>query len=142
MNALEIAKYVINYALENDAPISNLQLQKILYFLVRDFYKKTSRFLFVEDFIAYPLGPVVQEVYEVYRGYGSSKIFDKTSPEAKLDEETKSTVDSILNRYIRETAFNLVNLSHCKGGAWQQTIDHKGPYRVIDKELIKKDDCK
>ena len=38
--ASDVSKYIVEYAYDNGSSVSNLQLQKILYFLWIDFYKE------------------------------------------------------------------------------------------------------
>ncbi len=37
-NALDVAKYIITYCKKNQKPISNLKLQKLLYFVQSQFF--------------------------------------------------------------------------------------------------------
>lgn len=139
MNALNVAKYVINYALENNSPISNLQLQKILYFLDGEYFSNIREFLINDDFVAYPLGPVNENVYQVYKGYGASKIFDRNT-DIKLDNDVnEQVVKRILSRRVKMTAHDLVDESHEKGKAWDRTVSGFGMYNKIDKQLMKED---
>lgn len=43
MKALDVAKYIINKCIELNKPISNLQLQKIMYFVHLGYLKKLAR---------------------------------------------------------------------------------------------------
>lgn len=54
--AVHIAKYIINKCTIDQHPISNLQLQKILYCIQRDFLKN-DMLAFDDDFEAWPFGP-------------------------------------------------------------------------------------
>lgn len=58
-DAAEVAKFIITECFKSNIAISNLKLQKMLYFLWVDFFKKTGRRLFMDDFCAWQLGPVV-----------------------------------------------------------------------------------
>ena len=72
-SALEIARYIISKCSFDKEPISNLQLQKILYCLQTKFLK-TSSALFDDKFEAWDFGPVVPEVYYQYCGFGAIPI--------------------------------------------------------------------
>ena len=39
-SALALSKYIVTKCIEDNCPISNLQLQKILYYIQRDFLKR------------------------------------------------------------------------------------------------------
>ncbi len=58
-----VADYTISYCTRAKKPISNLKLQKMLYFLWVDYYKKTKCELYLDDICAWKLGPVVPNVY-------------------------------------------------------------------------------
>lgn len=73
-HALEIAKYVIDKCFKEGAPVTNLRLQKLLYFIQLESYKKKSIFMFDDDLYAWQFGPVVPEVYYEYNMYGGSPI--------------------------------------------------------------------
>lgn len=139
MNALNVSKYIINYALSNNNPISNLQLQKILYFLDGEYFGITREFLLDDYFVAYPLGPVIESVYQVYKGYGASKIFDRNDG-VKLDLDiNEQTVNSILYRRVKMSAHDLVDESHIEGRAWDKTVKTLGMYSRIDRRLMEED---
>ena len=71
--ALEIAKYIIDKCTKDNCPISNLQLQKILYYIQREFLQQ-GEIAFPEEIEAWQFGPVVPEVYRQYCGFGALPI--------------------------------------------------------------------
>ena len=70
LNAMDAAKYVINLCAAENEPISNLQLQTILYYIQAAFYKHFGRPCFDDNFEAWMFGPVLPEVYYQYCGAG------------------------------------------------------------------------
>ena len=66
---LEVAKYIISRCSELRNPVSNLKLQKMLYFIWIEFYKHTGRTLFLDDICAWQLGPAVPIVYYEFCQY-------------------------------------------------------------------------
>ena len=52
-SAMEIAKYIITKCSEDNSPLSNLQLQKIMYYVQREFLQKKNVPLFNDDFYAW-----------------------------------------------------------------------------------------
>ena len=75
-NVLDVSRYVINYSNEKDYGISNLKLQKILYFIQAYFLISTPNGMpcFREKIEAWDFGPVVPEAYREYKQYGSTDI--------------------------------------------------------------------
>ena len=62
--ALDIARYIIKYCKDNGYSISNLKLQKLLYFVQAQFLVTyNGRPAFEEKIEAWDFGPVVPEVY-------------------------------------------------------------------------------
>lgn len=138
--ALDVARYIVQYCYDKGSPISNLQLQKILYFAWIDYFTETSKSLFDDTIRAWALGPVIVEVYNKYSIYGSMPIrpVDETS-DFFGDAEDKSIFDSIIDRYRKMSAFSLVDKSHVKNGAWDLVYNQRRNYgsNIIPYELIR-----
>ena len=75
-NVLDVAIYVINYAHDADygESMSNLKLQKILYYIQAAFLVEKNRECFKAVIIAGEFGPVIPEVYQKYKIYGRRGI--------------------------------------------------------------------
>ena len=75
-DVLEVCRHVINYSNEQDYGISNLKLQKVLYFIQAYFLiDKTKNAPCFDDKIeAWNFGPVVPTAYHEYKQYGSGDI--------------------------------------------------------------------
>lgn len=133
--ALDIAKYIITYYYTKSKPINNLRLQRILYFLWIDFYKQTGRDLFSDKFCAWSLGSVVLTVYNEFCVYAGIPILKKY--EININDNDAVAIDTILERYIHRSTYDLINQSRVSGGAWDATYDNKkGIYRIIPFSLI------
>ena len=93
VNALELAKYILK---ESSKDLSNLELQKTLYFTELDYIKEFGKSLISNDFEAWQYGPVVRDVYCEYRNYGANSI-DKPEKETLSKELTeKSPYDKLI----------------------------------------------
>ncbi len=136
MKGLDVARYIVDKCYRNDKPITNLHLQKILYFVQGEYYRKTGELLIDDDFLAWQYGPVIQEVYDEYSWHYSSRIYE--TYDLDIDEEITEVIDPIIEAKRRKTAGALVNESHKPGGAWDQVYD-EDKKTVIPKELIRKD---
>ncbi|MED4267348.1 Panacea domain-containing protein [Priestia megaterium] len=114
---------------------THLQLQKLVYFFYCKYVQKYKSKPFTEQFVAWQYGPVVKEVYEEFKGYGRNEIDVDDSEEILKDDPFKlsaysrflktpihhqisDVVDETLDIFGGKTAFELVNLSHDKGGPW------------------------
>ena len=72
--AQEVAKYVVSRCCESGRPINNLKLQKMLYFLWIDYYRKTGSMLFEDRMEAWKYGPVIPVVYWKYRSFVAAPV--------------------------------------------------------------------
>ena len=75
LNALDIAKYILHFGYEHGELITNLKLQKLLYYVHRCLatYNKP---LFKNDFEARVHGPVIPAIYRFFRRYQYKPITD------------------------------------------------------------------
>lgn len=108
--AMQIANYVVHLALERGITVTNLHLQKILYYLQAESLFRTGNPLFEDSIGKWRLGPVVSNVYHEYKEYGSQPI-SGIANEIVFDEETLDInfVQFDLNDISRETRNNIID---------------------------------
>jgi len=136
-SALDIAKYMVEKCAREDSPISNLQLQKILFYIQKDYLKRESK-LFDDYFEAWKFGPVIPNVYYSFCEFGGMPIVPLEIYNVSIDVETKETIDPIIEEKRKLFPWDLVNDTHKKGGAWDKTFNNGNGNRfVIPNELIK-----
>ena len=136
-SVIEIAKYVISYCMEMGTPISNLQLQKILYFL-QVYYVRKGFPLFREEIYAWQHGPVILEVYHMFSGYGASRIQNIYTTEVSPADE--ANLLPIVEKLRTIDPWELVNMTHRKGQPWDLVYNGKiDPTGLIDKRLLAMD---
>lgn len=135
-SAINIAKYVINKCNELSNPISNLQLQKILYYIQGNYYAKFNEKLFREDIEAWKYGPVIPEVYYEFNKYSSGNIRDEFEVDyLEIDSERLDYIDNIIQSNCKLTAWQLVEKSH-KEDPWRLHYD-RSFNKVIPSKIIK-----
>lgn len=59
---------------EDSEYITNLKLQKLLYYIQGEYMAKMNTPLFNDDFLAWEHGPIIREVYDKYKQNGSYGI--------------------------------------------------------------------
>lgn len=130
-HVLDVCRHVINYSNDHDYGISNLKLQKVLYFIQAYFLtnKKDHSPCFNERIEAWDFGPVVPEAYHEYKQYGSGDIptiesyisLDKddiwNSERIKFQDNTitnedKNLIDKVIDKFSDFSATDLVSLTH------------------------------
>ena len=132
--AVDLSKYIVTKCWKEDCPISNLQLQKILYYLQKEFLKRNER-LFDDDFVAWQFGPVIEEVYYNYSIFGSMPI--RRSFAINLAQKVKAVIDPIIEAKRGMNPWELVRETHKKNGAWDMVYrEGAGNGKIISKELI------
>lgn len=137
VSASDISKYIVDYCYKDSNAISNLKLQKIMYMLQIEFNREYKKQLIDDDFEAWPYGPVIPKVYYDFCQYGGMDIeknFDVT-----LDIETieMTFINNIIERYKEIKPWDLVEITHRKGGAWDKIFNNGAGYKfVIPFELI------
>lgn len=75
--AMDIARYVINYCIDQKKPISNLKLQKILYYIQAAFLVEKGEPCFEEPMLKWRHGPVQEQVYHNFKGFIGRDIDEK-----------------------------------------------------------------
>lgn len=115
-NVLDVAKYIIHYCHTNNIYITNLKLQKLLYFCEAIYLLefRGKRACFNESIVAWQYGPVVKEAYFEYSLYGSSEIKDVSSSETRLESKLHnvSIIKDVLDSLAKLDAFELVDITH------------------------------
>lgn len=129
--ALDVAKFILQ---ESEKGLSNLELQKTLYFAELDYRRKYNEALVSDDFEAWKYGPVSREVYKEYCAYGADSIAKPQNAELNLAEERKQTIRDSISKSGNVPYWQLVEKSHRKGGAWAETYDEN------TKKVMKKED--
>lgn len=133
--ALNIAHYIITKCFNDGAPISNLRLQKMLYFIQGESYKKRGDSLFDNDIRAWKFGPVVPDVYYEYSIYGGMEILESYN-DHMIDPEDKKLIDSILKKYEKIETWRLVDMTHAKGTPWDSVYNNGKESDLIPKRLL------
>ena len=138
--AMDVAKYIVTYCTRKGKPISNLKLQKMLYYTWVDYYRETDTALFVDDICAWQLGPVVPDVYYEFCTYAGTPI--GLEYDVDINIEDKKILDSIIEKYINVSASALVDRTHVQGGAWDRVFQGgTGAREIIPFFLIKELEC-
>ena len=148
-----IANFFINRGMRDSVDISQMKLQKLLYFayglfLVRNGGIKNP--LFNERFEAWPYGPVIPELYHMVKGYGSQPIgrclgdvmLDIESNSWKLyipvidksEKDAFTYLEEFWRVYRDYTAIELSNATHLDGTPWKITLDRREKV-ISDKEM-------
>lgn len=150
IGAKKVASYFISKAnalgdgnkeLSGNNDLTNLKLQKLLYFTQVEYLKKHGEKLFDEEIQAWQYGPVVKEVYDWLKGCGAYVIteFDIALEDlSDIPDDIKAFLDEMWNKYQKYSAWGLVEKTHEKNSAWDKVYaGGNGDKKVIDVNLLK-----
>lgn len=136
--AEELADYIVKKCILDKHPVTNMQLQSILYCIQRDCLKKTGKPAFYNEFSVWAFGPVIPSIYYKYLGFGVEPI-DFDFGVICIDTETEEFVDPIIEKVRAMKPWDIVTETHKDGGAWKEVYKTDDPSggEIIPKELIK-----
>lgn len=120
VRAMEVAKYLI-YLRDKDEnngqyySLSNLKLQKLLYYCQVGHYKWDFEQL-IDDvdnilFEAWDYGPVIPEIYFEFKKFGQNDVYSEDF-NFKLRKNQKETIEAVWEQLRNKSAFQLVDLTH------------------------------
>lgn len=135
----DIADYIICIAQNNGDLVTNLKLQKLLYyaqawFLVNNKNKK----LFKEDIEAWQYGPVVPNIYKKYQKFGRKPITSSSNLEKDFEHispKVKQYLNEFCELFLRFSATELVGMTHIEE-PWIEAINSSD--RIINTDTMYK----
>jgi len=144
-----IANFVLDHCERNERPITNLALQKLVYFCHVWSLVKFAKPLVRHQFEAWEFGPVLPYLYREFKSFDRSPVTNRATQidpldgakrivEYSFDSETAVFLEEIVAFYSRMRASDLVEISHVAGGPWHQVWNHEG----LIKPGMKIDDAK
>lgn len=120
--AMDVARYFLS--LNDDEAgdnLSNLKIQKLLYYAQGAHLAITGSPLFLESIEAWQHGPVVPEVYHSFKKFGSGAVELADDDEIpKFDERVTEILDDVYNVYGQFSAWKLRNMTHGEA-PWKDT---------------------
>lgn len=125
-DVLTVARFIINYCNKEDIVISNLKLQKLLYFVQAYFLITFDKKCFRENIEAWDFGPVIPVAYHEFKQYGSGNIptiskyvvdssdgyYYEDYNEDIISYDDQQAIQDVINEFREYTATDLVKLTH------------------------------
>lgn len=135
-DARSVANLLLDVAQERFGrpAITNLALQKLLYFAHGHFLVRTSKPLVTGSFEAWTYGPVHPAIYREFKNAGAEPIAMRaiardvmTGSLLKLpriqDDEAEAQIGFVVEAYGCLSAGRLVEISHAERGPWWTTVN-------------------
>ena len=150
MDVRALANRVLEIADHEGHSVTNMALNKIVFFVHSDFLIEKDEPLVRAKIEAWQHGPVFREIYHEFKRWSDQPIKGRAT---KIDPETGAKleargfdgadgeyVDSLIRRYVHFGAAYLRALSHRPGSPWAAVWDHEGrsnPGMAISDALIR-----
>ena len=135
---VDVAGYFIDLANQTGATVSNLKLQKLVYYSQAWHLAIHGTPLFEEDFQAWVHGPVIPVLYQKYKAFGWQPIQDDASP--NLPEKVLRFLNEVSEEYFACDAYELEQMTHIEV-PWNRARGDLRPdapsNAVIEKEWMK-----
>lgn len=152
-NAIDVANYIVNKSIDLGSPVSNLKLQKLLYYVQAAKMVEDNSLdgMFTDKICAWKYGPVVESVYHNFKIYANMPIKGKIkvrgvdlledllaeeeydpSSIIKLEDQTK--INEVIEAYLTVNAMDLVRKTHAED-PWKDAYQAKQAH--IENEAIK-----
>ena len=141
-----VSDYFISLSNETQSLITNLKLQKLVYYAEAWNLTINGHSLISEEFEAWVHGPVIPALYVQYKEFGWKPIVREdlgegslANIEAQLSPPTKKLLSDISEEYFGLNAFELERLTH-EEDPWKITrgdLPEDAPsHKIIDKKLM------
>lgn len=131
---LDIAKKILVKGTENEDYISNMKLQKLLYYMQGFYLAYFDKPMFEESIEAWMYGPVVPVVYEAYKENGNKGIEFKGEVITFETTREENLFNEVFRIYSKYSATGLMEMTHNET-PWKST--NTGVGNVISTEVLK-----
>lgn len=134
MDALTIAKYIICEMNRTNQTVTQLKLQKLLYFVEAYYMAKYEKErLFEDEFFAWTYGPVCKKVYDKYKSYYDLPIKEYDCEDIK-DTQIQDSIRIVCDAFGSLSTSKLIAITHLKNSPWDNASNNNG---IISKQETK-----
>ncbi len=134
ITALDVAKLLISKQDPEDSDLSNLKLQKLVWYCYGFYGALTGKKLFEDEIMAWEHGPVVPSMYHELKKFGRNPVeFDiEENLDNKFDADQLDIICEVAEVFGKYSAWKLRNMTH-EESPW---LDHEAKAEVIPFEEI------
>lgn len=143
-SASKIAFEFVKKGIEQGVPVTQMKLQKMVYFAHGIHLALYDKPLIKESFQAWKYGPVVPALYQAYKFYGSNPITDTDLIELlydidkeQLDNDSQESINNTWDTLKDINASQLSNWTHNTGSPWETNYVNGSSDINIPNEEIK-----
>ena len=129
----DIANKMLVMAEDGGELMTNMKLQKMLYYQQGFHLAYFGSPLFEEDLEAWMYGPVVPGVYAAYKEFGKNGLMGDHEHVVSLEDKEEALFAEVMRVYSKYSAIGLMNMTH-EEMPWKTTPVGEG--NVIAKEKM------
>jgi uncharacterized phage-associated protein len=139
-----IANHFLRLAKEDGSNLSNMKLQKLIYYAHGHWLGEHNEPLLSEVIQAWQWGPVVQSVYDEFKRFGNRPITTRAAdwdgnvyrlPRDVVGEAARSYIKRVYDAYKGYTAAQLSDQTHQTGTPWAKVVSEYGGKVPMFKEI-------
>jgi uncharacterized phage-associated protein len=140
-----IAYAFVKKGIDEGKFVTQMKLQKLVYFAQGAHLAKYNKALINETFQAWRYGPVIPEIYQDFKLYGSRPITDTSefipsstySPPFRLDADALDSINYTWGVLKDFSAMSLSHWTHQPNGPWSKVYDPDTKSTPINNNEIK-----
>ena len=136
ITALIVADYLILKSQQDNRPVTNKKLQKLLYYVQAWSMAIRNKEVFNDKIEAWIHGPAIRAVYLEFKQFGATPILKKIDSKQMevIDADTKKIIDDVWNVYSSFDTPYLEHLTHSED-PWQNARRGLESDMSSDKEI-------
>ena len=133
MNTVKISSYIIQQVRESGLEITQMQLQKLLFLVELESFKRYDKSLIEDDFTSFEHGPIVKSLYPYVAEKGSLPLEPFEENVIIHNDAERELIDSVVFQYAKYSASYLRNYTH-HFYSWKEHFQ-----KIMPKEKIRED---
>lgn len=120
ISSLAVANELLRLARDEGCELTNMQLQKLVFFAHGYHLALQNEPLYFEETRAWPFGPVIPDLYEHLQKYGSSGVTNNLPAFDQMNDAQRNIIKIVWDSYKHYNAWRLSDISHRPGSPWEQ----------------------
>lgn len=117
--------------------VTNMSINKLLYFAQGLSLLKTGKPIFDENIEAWEFGPVIAKIYKKFKTFKDNPIPTQRYNIDTLSDDEQNILLETIARYGKYSPSELVTLTHAEKTPWKNVYDPAVKHKVIPQNEIK-----
>ncbi len=135
LSAIDVANYFLSLKDYND--LTNLKIQKMVYYAYGWHIALYGNRLFNEEIEAWDYGPVIPQLYQEFKKYKNDPILVSGDFNFDSVRDKEDFLDEMYIKYGVYSANDLCKLTHVESTPWDVVYHDKSSNYIINDELLR-----